>query len=41
LGYADAFAAELAMTQGAWLVTNAPEFASMGKALAVYWLPRR
>lgn len=40
LGYADAFAAELAMEQGAWLVTADPEFAKVGKALAVYALPR-
>ena len=40
LGYADSFAAELAMERGAWLVTADPEFAKMGKALAVYSLPR-
>lgn len=40
LGYADAFAAELAIERGAWLVTADPEFAKMGKALAVYSLPR-
>jgi len=40
LGYADAFAAELAMTEGAWLVTADPEFANVGKTLQVYWLPR-
>ena len=40
LGYADAFAAELAMERGAWLVTADPEFTKLGKALAVYPLPR-
>ncbi|MFZ0803522.1 MAG: type II toxin-antitoxin system VapC family toxin [Terriglobales bacterium] len=40
LGYADAFAAELAIEYGAWLVTADPEFAKMGKALAIYALPR-
>ena len=40
LGYADAFAAELAMERGAWLVTADPEFAKLGKALSVYPLPR-
>ena len=40
LGYADAFAAELAIEHGAWLVTADPEFAKVGKALAVYSLPR-
>ena len=40
LGYADAFAAELAMERGAWLVTADPEFAKVGKALSVYSLPR-
>lgn len=40
LGYADAFAAELAIERGAWLVTADPEFAKVGKALAVYSLPR-
>src|SRR5579863_8885977 len=40
LGYADAFAAELAIERGAWLVTADPEFAKVGKALAVYALPR-
>jgi len=40
LGYADAFAAELAFERGAWLVTADPEFAKMGKALSVYSLPR-
>lgn len=40
LGYADAFAAELAMERGAWLVTTDPEFSRVGKALSVYSLPR-
>ena len=40
LGYADAFAAELAIERGAWLVTADPEFSKLGKALAVYALPR-
>jgi predicted nucleic acid-binding protein len=40
LGYADAFAAELAIERGAWLVTADPEFARVGKTLAVYSLPR-
>ena len=39
LGYADAFAAELAIAHGAWLVTADPEFEKVGKTLAVYWLP--
>jgi predicted nucleic acid-binding protein len=40
LGYADAFAAELAMERGAWLVTADPEFSKIGKGLSVYSLPR-
>lgn len=40
LGYADAFAAELAIERGALLVTADPEFQKVGKALAVYPLPR-
>lgn len=40
LGYADAFAAELAMEQGAWLVTADTEFSKIGKGLSVYSLPR-
>ena len=40
LGYADAFAAELAIERGAWLVTADPEFQKVGKGLAVYSLPR-
>ena len=41
LGYADAFAAELAVQRGAWLVTADPEFSRMGKLLSIYRLPRR
>lgn len=40
LGYADAFAAELAMERGAWLVTADPEFQKVGKVLPIYPLPR-
>ena len=40
LGYADAFAAELAIERGAWLVTADAEFTKVGKSLAVYLLPR-
>jgi predicted nucleic acid-binding protein len=40
LSYADAFAAELAIEQTAWLVTADPEFAKMGETLSVYSLPR-
>jgi len=40
LGYADAFAAELAMERRAWLVTADPEFARFGKSLSVYTLQR-
>lgn len=40
LGYADAFAAELAIERGAWLVTADPDFAKVGKSLSVYSLPR-
>ena len=40
LGYADAFAAELAIERGAWLVTADPLFAKVGKALSVFPLPR-
>jgi len=35
LGYADAFAAELAIERGAWLVTADPEFQKVGKTLAL------
>lgn len=40
LGYADAFAAELAIERGAWLVTADPEFMKLGKMLSMYPLPR-
>jgi predicted nucleic acid-binding protein len=40
LGYADSFAAELAIEQGAQLITADPEFSKVGKALAIYSLPR-
>ena len=40
LGFADAFAAELALERGAWLVTADPEFSKVGQALSVYSLPR-
>ena len=40
LGYADAFAAELAIERGAWLVTADPEFSRVGQVLSVYPLPR-
>jgi predicted nucleic acid-binding protein len=40
LGYADAFAAELAIERGAWLVTADPEFQKVGKTLSVYPLPQ-
>ena len=40
LGYADAFAAELAMERQAWLVTADPDFARVGKSLSVYSLQR-
>ena len=40
LGYADSFAAELALERGAWLVTADPEFSKVGKALSLYSLPR-
>jgi predicted nucleic acid-binding protein len=40
LGYADAFAAELAIERGAWLVTADPEFAKLGKTLSVFPLQR-
>lgn len=40
LGYADAFAAELAIERSASLVTADPEFLKIGKALSVYSLPR-
>lgn len=40
LGYADAFAAELAIERRAWLVTADPEFHKVGKVLSVYTLPQ-
>jgi predicted nucleic acid-binding protein len=40
LGYADSFAAELAIERSAWLVTADPEFAKVGKELTIYPLPR-
>lgn len=40
LGYADAFAAELAIDRGAFLVTADPEFSKLGKVLSTYMLPR-
>jgi hypothetical protein len=40
LCYADAFAAELAIERGAWLVTAGAEFQKVGKALSIYPLPR-
>jgi predicted nucleic acid-binding protein len=40
LGYADSFAAELAIERGAWLVTADPEFSKLGKSLSLYPLPR-
>jgi predicted nucleic acid-binding protein len=40
LGYADAFAAELAIERGAWLVTADPEFARVGQTLSLFPLPR-
>lgn len=40
LGYADSFAAELAMERGAWLVTADREFEKVGKGLLTLLLPR-
>jgi len=40
LGYADSFAAELAIERGASLVTADPGFARVGKTLSIYPLPR-
>jgi predicted nucleic acid-binding protein len=40
LGYADAFAAELAIERHAWLVTADLEFSNLGKELLVHPLPR-
>jgi predicted nucleic acid-binding protein len=39
LGYADSFAAELALERSAWLVTADPEFSKLGQTLSVYPLP--
>jgi predicted nucleic acid-binding protein len=39
LGYADAFAAELAIERGAWLVTADPAFSKVGQALSIHSLP--
>jgi predicted nucleic acid-binding protein len=40
LGFADAFAAELAIERAAWLVTADPEFSKVGQSLSIYALPR-
>lgn len=40
LGYADSFAAELAVELGAWLVSADPEFSRLGRVLSLYPLPR-
>ena len=40
LGYADCFAAELALELGATLTTADPEFQKLGKRLRVDYLPR-
>ena len=40
LGYADSFAAELAIERDAWLVTADPDFTKLGKLLKGYFLPR-
>jgi predicted nucleic acid-binding protein len=40
LGYADSFAAELAIERDAYLVTADPEFLKIGKSLTLYQLPR-
>ncbi len=40
MGYADCFAAELAMRMGATLVTADPEFVKLGKPLRILALPR-
>jgi len=39
LGYADSFAAELAIERGAWLVTADPEFERVGRGLSLLSLP--
>jgi predicted nucleic acid-binding protein len=40
LGCADAFAAELTIERGAWLVTADPEFGRLEKILSIHPLPR-
>jgi len=40
LGYADAFAAELAIDRAAWLLSADPEFSRLGKMISLYSLPR-
>jgi predicted nucleic acid-binding protein len=40
LGYADAFAAELAIERGAWLITADPQFSRIGKQPSLHSLPR-
>jgi predicted nucleic acid-binding protein len=40
LGYADCFAAEVALRTGATLVTADPDFAKLGKQLKILSLPR-
>jgi predicted nucleic acid-binding protein len=41
LGYADSFAAELAIERSAWLVTADREFEKLGRHLFTLLLPRR
>lgn len=41
LGYADSFAAELAIERSAWLVTADREFEKVGRHLAIMLLSRR
>jgi hypothetical protein len=38
--YADAFAAALAMREGAVLVTGDPEFKALESTLSIQWLPQ-
>jgi hypothetical protein len=40
LGYTEAFAAEVAIDRGAWLVIADPELGKIGKGLAIYSPPR-
>jgi predicted nucleic acid-binding protein len=40
VGYADAFAAELAIERDAYLVTADPEFTKIGRTLSIFPLPR-